>query len=271
LQQTHALALRNKTYFASDLHLGAPDHTTSLAREKHFVQWLNLIAPDAKELYLLGDVFDFWFEYRRAVPKGYVRILGKLAELHDQGVVIHYFAGNHDMWLGNYFTEQFGAEIVHAPVLRVIHGRTCYLHHGDGLGPGDRGYKFIKSIFRNRLCQWAFHRLHPNFGIGLADFLSKRSRRKTGHLDAIDHGEKEFLLQHARNILKEKPEIDYFVFGHRHFPKYIALDARAHYINLGDWIRYHTYLEADDAGFRIMQYPVGGVPQPYPAAVTAHG
>lgn len=258
------LSATRKTYFASDLHLGAPDMASSLVREKHFVTWLDRIKADADALYLMGDVFDFWFEYRKAVPKGYVRILGKLAELHDLGIPIFYFIGNHDMWMRDYFTQQFGAEIHYAPLVRDIHGRRFYLGHGDGLGPGDRGYKFLKRVFRNPLAQWAFHRLHPNFGIGLADFLSRRSRAKTGHMDAIDHGDREFLYLHALEVLKDDPEIDYFVFGHRHFPKFRPLNDKAHYINLGDWLRYWTYLEVDDAGVRLMHLPVGGEPAPYP-------
>ena len=253
---------RNKTYFASDLHLGAPERKASLEREKHFVKWLDHIKEDAAVLYLLGDVFDFWFEYQKAVPKGYVRLFGKLAELHDLGIKIYFFAGNHDLWLGDYFHHQFGAEIIHKPVLHTLHGRTYYLHHGDGLGPGDPGYKVIKKIFRNPVAQWLFHRLHPNFGISLAMFLSQRSRAQTGHLDAVDHGEKEYLVLHAREVLKHNSEIDYFVFGHRHFPKLFSLNEKSAYINLGDWIRYFSYLEADDDGVRLMHYPVDGKPEP---------
>lgn len=252
-----------KIYFASDLHLGAPTAAKSLERERHFVRWLDGIRDHAAELYLLGDVFDFWFEYRKAIPKGYSRILGKLAELADAGIKIHYFVGNHDMWMRDYFTEQFGASIHYHPVVREIHGRTYYIGHGDGLGPGDRSYKFLKRIFRNPLCQWAFHRLHPNFGIGLADFLSRRSRAKTGHMDAIDHGENEYLLIFSRQTLKEKPEIDYFVFGHRHLPLFRILEDHRAYINLGDWISHFTYLEVDVTGPCLMRFTADGQHLPY--------
>lgn len=259
-----------KTYFASDLHLGSPDLASSLQRERHFVAWLDRIKADADALYLMGDVFDFWFEYHKAVPKGYVRILGKLAELQDLGIPIIYFTGNHDLWLSDYFTTQFGAEIIRDPILREVHGKLFYLAHGDGLGPGDHGYKFMKWVFRNPLAQWAFHRLHPNFGIGLADYLSRRSRRKTGHKDAIDHGDQEYLYIHAQEVLKKKPEIDYFVFGHRHFPKYRSVGENTIYINLGDWMRYYTFLEVDDLGARLMAMPMGGTDtEPYPAPGAA--
>jgi UDP-2,3-diacylglucosamine hydrolase len=255
-------SIRTKVYFASDLHLGTPSRTGSLEREKHFVRWLEHIRHDAIELYLLGDVFDFWFEYNRAVPKGFVRILGKLAELHDEGVIIHYFAGNHDLWLGDYFTEQFGADIYFEPVVRKYFGRTYYLAHGDGLGPGDHGYKFMKRIFRNPVAQWLFHRLHPNFGIGLADWMSRLSRKKTGDKDAIDHGENEYLLIFSREQLAAQPEIDYFVFGHRHLPRKIEIENEKYYINLGDWISHFSYLEADDSGVRLLHFPADGKPVP---------
>ncbi len=207
-----------------------------------------MIKEDASELYLMGDVFDFWFEYKKAVPKGFVRILGKLAELSDAGIKMHYFVGNHDMWMKDYFTDIFEAEIHYHPIVRKLKGKTYFLGHGDGLGPGDKGYKFLKKIFRNPLAQWSFHRLHPNFGIGLADYFSRKSRQKTGHKDAIDHGENEFLLIFAQETLKQQPEIDYFVFGHRHLPKFEILEKDKAYINLGDWIQYFSYLVVDENG-----------------------
>jgi UDP-2,3-diacylglucosamine hydrolase len=255
---------RKKIYFASDLHLGAPDAKRSLEREKHFVRWLERIRPDAAELYLMGDVFDFWFEYNKAVPKGFVRLLGKLAELADRGVVIHYFVGNHDMWMHKYFEEQFGAKIYYHPIVRKMGDKTFYIGHGDGLGPGDHGYKFLKKVFRNRLAQWSFHRLHPNFGIGLADYFSRKSRQKTGTKDAIDHGENEYLLIFARETLKTKPEIDYFVFGHRHLPKYLEFGNEKAYINLGDWISHFTYLQVDDSGVELLRFPLDGQPATLP-------
>lgn len=247
-----------KIFFASDLHLGAPDAVSSLKREKHFVAWLESIKSDAAELYLLGDVFDFWFEYSKAIPKGFSRILGKLCELADAGVVIHYFVGNHDMWMRDYFKEQFGAIIHYQPIIRKLGDRTYFIGHGDGLGPGDHSYKLLKRVFRNGIAQWAFHRLHPNFGIGLADYLSRRSRRKTGHQDAIDHGENEYLLIFARETLQEHPEIDYFVFGHRHLPKIHPIEGNKAYINLGDWISHFTFLQVDSDGPELFRFHADG-------------
>jgi UDP-2,3-diacylglucosamine hydrolase len=238
--------------------LGAPDAASSLVRERHFVKWLDRIKADAAELYLLGDVFDFWFEYKKAIPKGYSRILGKLSELADTGVTIHYFVGNHDMWMQKYFEEQFGAKIHYHPVTRKIGSRTYFIGHGDGLGPGDRKYKMLKRVFRNPMAQWAFHRLHPNFGIGLADYLSRRSRRKTGHQDAIDHGENEYLLIFAKETLKKTPEIDYFVFGHRHLPKLYAFENGKGYFNLGDWITHFSFLEVDENGPGLFRFLLDG-------------
>lgn len=260
-----------KTYFASDLHLGAPDAASSLVRERHFVRWLETIKADAETLYLMGDVFDFWFEYREAIPKGFSRILGKLCELADLGVKIHYFVGNHDMWMRQYFTEQFGATVHYQPVVRKIGGKTYFIGHGDGLGPGDRKYKLLKRVFRNPLAQWAFHRLHPNFGIGLANYFSRKSRRKTGHQDAVDHGDQEFLLIFARETLKENPEIDYFVFGHRHLPKYHPLENEKAYLNLGDWITHFTYLQVDDKGPRLFRFLLDGHAIPLPAGSPNRG
>ena len=162
------------------------------------MSWLNYISKDAKEIYFLGDVFDFWFEYKEVVPKGYIRLLGKLAQLSDEGVKLHFFIGNHDMWLFNYLEKELNASIYQKPILRRIFNHNYFIGHGDGLGPGDRSYKIIKYIFRNRLCQWAFARLHPNFGIGLAKLFSRKSRASTGKNDEIFLGkEKEWLYLYA--------------------------------------------------------------------------
>lgn len=265
------MADRTKIYFASDLHLGTPDPASSRKREQHFVRWLDTIKSDAAELYLVGDVFDFWFEYKKAVPKGYVRILGKLAELSDMGIPIHYFVGNHDLWQRDYFKEEIGAQIYHDPIRRKLFGKHFFIGHGDGLGPGDHGYKFLKKVFRNRFMQWCFHRLHPNFGIGLADYFSRASRKKTGHKDAIDFGEKEYLMVFSRDTLRETPEIDYFVFGHRHLPKVTALEDEKYYINLGDWIGHFTYLEVENGRVELMHFPLSGVPEPFQPRTTEPG
>jgi UDP-2,3-diacylglucosamine hydrolase len=234
-----------KIYFASDFHLGVPDRETSLEREKKVVKWLDQIKHDAEEIFLLGDVFDFWFEYKTVVPKGYIRLLGKLAELSDAGIRIHYFTGNHDMWVFDYLPQELNIPVYRAPVKRSINGKKFYIGHGDGLGPGDFGYKFIKKVFSNRICQWLFARLHPNFGIWMAGYWSRKSRIANGPSDEKFLGEdKEWLVIHSREILK-KEHFDYFIYGHRHLPLDIRLSGRSRYVNLGEWVNYDTYAVFD--------------------------
>jgi len=239
-----------KIYFASDFHLGVPTYEKSLEREHRIVRWLDSIRNDAEELYLLGDVFDFWFEYKTVVPRGYVRLLGKLAELSDSGIKIHYFTGNHDMWTFDYLEKELNVTIYRAPIERVYNSKSFYIGHGDGLGPGDHGYKFIKKIFASKICQWLFARLHPNFGIGIANYFSKKSRIATGTTDEKFLGEeKEWLVIYSKEILAKK-HFDYLIFGHRHLPLDIKInDSR--YINLGDWIQYFTYGVFDGENFEL--------------------
>src|SRR5688572_21375577 len=245
---------KTKIYFISDFHLGAPDKIKSLTREKKIVRWLDMIKKDATELYLLGDVFDFWFEYKYAVPRGYVRLLGKLAELSDRGIKIHYFTGNHDMWVFGYLEEEIGVKIYRQPVERIIENKKFYIGHGDGLGPGDHGYKFIKKIFANKFCQWLFARLHPNLGIPLALYFSRKSRIATGTIDEKFLGEeKEWLVIHSKEIL-QKEHFDYLVFGHRHLPLDIIVGEKSRYINLGEWIQYNTYAVFDGEMLRLEKF-----------------
>ena len=246
--------MTGKIYFISDFHLGAPDAAKSLIREKKIVRWLDRVSKDASEVYLLGDVFDFWFEYRHAVPRGYVRLLGKLAELSDKGIKIHYFTGNHDMWVFDYLPKEIGAVLYREPIQREIGGKSFYIGHGDGLGPGDHGYKFIKKVFANKLCQWLFARLHPNFGIPLALYFSRKSRIATGTTDEKFLGEEnEWLIIHSKEILSKK-HYDYFVFGHRHLPLDVNLGPGSRYINLGEWITHFTYAVFDGTDFRLEKF-----------------
>lgn len=209
-------------------------------REKRFVKWLDYIKKDAKSLYLMGDVFDFWFEYKKAIPKGHVRLLGKLAELSDMGIEIHFFTGNHDMWAFDYLEKEIGAIMHYEPMQTTLNGKSFFLGHGDGLGPGDYGYKFIKKIFSSKLCQWLFERIHPNLGISIAEFWSKKSRIANGLKDEVNHGEKEWLTQFSKEKLKTT-EIDFFIFGHRHLPMEVKLNKKSKYINLGEWVNYDSY------------------------------
>ena len=241
-----------KIYFVSDIHLGAPNGKESKKREKHFVEWLDMIKQDATELFVVGDLFDFWFEYKRAVPRGYVRVLGKLAEIADSGIPITFFTGNHDMWIFDYLPSEIGAKLYREPITREWNGKKFYIGHGDGLGPGDHGYKFIKKVFANRFLQWCFARLHPNFGIWLANYFSKTSRAKTGGDDAKFLGEEnEWLVQYSKEILKSE-HFDFFIFGHRHLPLDIAVGKNSKYINLGDWISYYTYAKFDGQELKLL-------------------
>lgn len=234
-----------KIYFLSDFHLGIPDHSASLEREKKIVRFLEQIRHDAAMIFIVGDLFDFWFEYRKVVPKGFVRILGKLADITDAGIPVHFFVGNHDMWMNGYFEKELNIPVHHHPVAYIFNDRQFLVGHGDGLGPGDHGYKFLKKIFRNRVAQFIFGILPPAIGIGLANWSSKGSRSMTGEKDARFLGEeKEWLLQYCKRKLSTR-HFDYFIFGHRHLPIDFSLSENSRYINLGDWIRYFSYAVYD--------------------------
>ena len=247
--------LRNKKiYFLSDFHLGAPDYASSLTREKHIIKFLDEIKTDAEQIFIVGDLFDFWYEYKRVVPKGFVRILGKLAELTDNGIPIHFFVGNHDMWMDGYFEKELGVKVYHHPATFELDNKTFFIGHGDGLGPGDHRYKFIKKIFRNKFSQWLFGMLHPYSGIGLANYFSRKSRAATGLVDEQFLGEdKEWLIIFSRQMLKKK-HYDYFIFGHRHLPLDFKLNEHSRYINLGDWIKYCTYAVFDGINLELKFY-----------------
>jgi len=249
-----------KIYFASDFHLGVPDYASSLEREKKIVRWMDSIKKDCEELYLLGDVFDFWFEYKTVVPRGFVRLLGKIAEFTDAGIPVHYFTGNHDMWTFDYLTKELNVKLYREPIEADYAGKKFFIGHGDGLGPGDHGYKFIKKVFASPLCQWLFARLHPNLGVRIANYYSGKSRIATGTTDETYHGEeKEWLVIHAKELLSQK-HYDYFIFGHRHLPLEIDLTpqspqaAHSRYINLGDWVKYFTYAVFDGNTIALKKY-----------------
>lgn len=227
-----------------------------MKREKLVVQWLEERRHDAHEFYLVGDVFDMWFEYKNAIPRGHTRLLGKIAEITDSGTPVHWFTGNHDMWIFDYLPQEVGVQIHRGPIQREYNGKKFYIGHGDGLGPGDHGYKFIKKFFASKFCQWCFARLHPNFGLGVANRWSRRSRKVTGNEDEIYHGDdKEFLVVHCNDVLKEE-HFDYFVFGHRHLPLDLTVQdsPKSRYINLGDWIKYFTYGEFDGNELHLKKY-----------------
>jgi UDP-2,3-diacylglucosamine hydrolase len=238
------MSTRNKLYFASDFHLGANSYVLSREREGRLVRWMDMIKADAAEVFFMGDVFDFWFEYKTVVPKGYIRFLGKLAELADAGIKIYLFKGNHDMWMFDYFTKEFGAVIISNELEIERNGKKFYLHHGDGLGPGDNMYKALKKVFRSQLCQWLFARIHPNLGVGIANRWSSHSRIANKDKNELRPEHQEWLVTYSRDLLKTR-FYDYLIFGHRHKPFDIRLDEKSRYINLGEWVTYFTYAEFD--------------------------
>ena len=230
-----------KIYFASDNHLGAPTKDASAPREKKFVAWLDDIKQDAAAIFLLGDLFDFWFEYKTVVPKGFTRTLGKLAEISDSGIPVYFFVGNHDLWMDDYFKTELNIPVFHQPEDFVFNNKTFFIGHGDGLGPADKGYKRMKKVFTNPFSKWLFRWLHPDIGVKLAQYLSVKNKLISGAEDVKFLGkENEWLYQYCLRKLESK-HYDYFVFGHRHLPLEIELNENSKYINLGDWIGYFTY------------------------------
>ena len=245
-----------KIYFASDNHLGAPDYNSSLEREKHFVQWLDFIKKDAQEIFLLGDLFDFWFEYKKVVPKGFVRVLGKIAEISDNGIPIHYFVGNHDLWINDYFQKELRVKVYRKPKDFNIMNKRFYIGHGDGLGPYDKGYKIMKKVFTNSFAKFLYRIIHPDIGIGIGQYFSQKNKTLSGEKDINFLGnDKEWLAKYSRKKLQEKHR-DYFIFGHRHLPMQIELNEKSKYINLGDWINHYTYGVFDGNKFKTKKWKI---------------
>jgi UDP-2,3-diacylglucosamine hydrolase len=243
-----------KIFFLSDFHLGAPDAASSLEREKKIVQFLDQIKQEAHTIFIVGDMFDFWYEYKRVVPRGFVRLLGKIAELSDAGIQLHFFVGNHDMWMKDYFQKELNVPVYFHTKEFVFNEKVFLIGHGDGLGPGDHGYKRLKKVFRNPFCQWLFGILPPAVGMGLANYSSRKSREATGSTEEEFLGaDREWLLVYCKEVLKEK-KIDFFVFGHRHLPIDYRLDNGSRYINLGDWINYYTFAVFDGSQLCLKSY-----------------
>ncbi|MCF6168112.1 UDP-2,3-diacylglucosamine diphosphatase [Lutibacter sp.] len=243
-----------KIYFASDQHFGAPTIEQSKVREQKFINWLDTIKIDAEIIFLLGDLFDFWFEYKKAVPKGFVRVLGKLAVLRDSGIQIYFFVGNHDLWMDDYFEKELNIKVFHQTKEFTFNNKVFLIGHGDGLGPGDKGYKRMKKLFTNPISKWLYRWLHPDIGIRLAQYLSVKNKLISGEEDVKYLGEeKEWLVQYCKKKLTEK-QYDYFVFGHRHLPLEITISETSKYINTGDWITYFTYGEFDGEELVLKNY-----------------
>lgn len=228
-------------FFTSDHHFGAPTRAASKPREEKFVSWLDSIKKDAEVLFVLGDLFDFWFEYKHVIPKGFTRVLGKLAELSDSGIEIHFFVGNHDLWMNGYFEEEFNIKVYHKPQQFKLNDKTFFIGHGDGLGPHDKGYKRLKKVFKNSFFRRVYRWLHPDLGVRFAQYLSVKNKLISGDEDMrYTNDNDEWLVQYAHRKLQNN-HYDYFVFGHRHLPLDISLSPKSTYINLGDWITHYTY------------------------------
>ncbi|MDR0686057.1 MAG: UDP-2,3-diacylglucosamine diphosphatase [Dysgonamonadaceae bacterium] len=237
---------KNSTYFVSDMHFGTDVFGSSVEREKRFVRWIESVRGNMKALYLLGDVFDFWFEYRHAVPQGFTRFLGKIAELSDEGVEVHYFTGNHDIWIYRYLPHELGVILHREPLTTNIDGKIFYLAHGDGLGDNNLSFRFIRGLFHNRACRYFFSLIHPSFGIWLALKWANHSRRKEFEHPAPYLGEeREPLVMYAKDYIRRYPEIDYLIFGHRHIMLDLMLNRRSRMMIIGDWLKYFSYAVFD--------------------------
>jgi len=246
---------RDKTYFVSDVHLGSSTFIESLEREKRLVRWLEFIRNDAKELYLLGDIFDFWFEYIEAVPRGFTRFLGKLAELSDSGVEIHYFTGNHDLWMNDYLPNEIGLILHKKPSVTNIGGKTFYIAHGDGLGDRSLSFKLIRWVFHNRICQILFRTFHPDLGIKLAHVWAKHSRLKEWKYPKPFLGEeKENLVIYSKSYIQTHPETDYLIFGHRHILLDKMLSIKNRIMIIGDWLQHFSYAVFDGKELTLKQF-----------------
>jgi UDP-2,3-diacylglucosamine hydrolase len=236
------LESNRKIYFASDFHLGLKAGAEPPEREKRVVKWLNSIAADAEAIYLLGDVFDFWWEYKLVVPRGFTRFLGTVAELTDSGIPVHFFTGNHDMWVGDYLARECGLTIHTDPVTESFGGKIFHLAHGEGLGTKDNGYKILLSLFRNKPLRVLYSALHPSIGIGIGHRWSLSSRLGKGISKEFMGEEKEDLIRYSKSILK-KENIDHFIFGHRHLAMTYKVKEGVEIVFLGDWIKHSSYAE----------------------------
>ena len=247
MKETH------KIYFASDTHFGMHPADESVEREKIFVRWLEEVRRDATEIYLLGDIFDYWFEYKKVVPRGFTRFLGKVAEITDQGIPVHFFTGNHDVWIFDYLPEEIGVEVHTGPITRTYNNKKFFIAHGDGLWKGEKNYRLLKGIFTSRTLQWMYARLHPNFATALAHYWSKKSRYAKGVSVEFLGEDREALILFTREKLKEE-YFDYFIYGHRHLPLEFDLAGGSKLFYLGDWIVNFTYAVFDGEKVELKRY-----------------
>ena len=244
------MQVRNRYYFVADVHLGLPVNDVR-QREQNFVLWLDKAAQDAKAIFLLGDIFDFWCEYKKVVPKGFVRTLGKLAELADQGIEIHFFLGNHDLWTFGYLSDELGIQIHHRPLEISLNGKIFYLAHGDNAGKIPKAYRFLRGVFTSSFFQKCFASIHPRWGLAFAHRWSRHSRLSKG-LSLPFQQEKEQLYRFAQAYSKEHP-INYFIFGHRHTPLSLPVGEHSRLVILGEWIQGCEYAVFDSTGLHLQK------------------
>lgn len=254
---SNPIDIEGTAYFVSDFHLGAPaNKVQNEEREHRIINWLTNIEKDATHLFLLGDIFDYWFEYRDVVPRGYYKLFTKFAKLKEKQIVVYYFTGNHDMWVKDYFEKEFGFIIFRQQQSFCINGKKCLIGHGDGLGPGDYGYKFIKKLFSFRPNIALFGSLHPRWAFAIARLVSEKSRAMNLEKEEFFMGnDKEFLVQYALSVL-EKEEVDYFIYGHRHLPLQIPLIDDAIYWNTGDWLIHDSYVKMTPTDINLFYNPL---------------
>jgi UDP-2,3-diacylglucosamine hydrolase len=243
-----------KIYFASDVHLGAPALKHSHDREMRFVNWLNQVKGDALMIFLLGDIFDFWFEYRKVAPQGFVRVLGTIAGICDSGVPVHFFTGNHDIWVFDYLPRETGMIVHREPFETELYGKKFFLAHGDDLGKTDFKYQILTRFFHNKFAQWAFAKIHPDLSFRLAHYWSKKSRFTNGADNVGFLGENnEHQIIFAHKLLKEK-YFDFFVVGHRHIALDFHLNEKSRMIMLGHWFNECTYGVYDGDSFQLEKF-----------------
>ena len=246
-------------YFLSDAHLGSWAVNHKRTQERRLVRFLDEIKDKASAVYLLGDMFDFWNEYRLAVPKGFTRFLGNLSELTDHGVEVHYFTGNHDLWTYGYLERECGVILHRKPLTTEIADKIFYLAHGDGLGDPDRKFQTLRKLFHNRLCQFLLNTIHPRWGLWLGYRWAKHSREKRvdGYETPFLGEEKEYLVKYSKDYLQTHPDIDFFLYGHRHVQIDLPLNERTRLLMLGDWITQFTYAVFDGQHLFLENYIEG--------------
>lgn len=248
---------RKKIYFVSDAHLGARFHQDPREVELKLVRWLDQIKADAQSVWLLGDMFDYWYEYKYVVPKGHVRFLGKLAELADSGIEIHLFIGNHDIWMFDYLPQEIGAIIHREPLTIDLWGKRFFLGHGDEVDYRSRAFRLIRWVFRNRFCQWLYAAIHPRWTFGFALGWSLNSRKKGLQKYPVyefQGEDNEYMISFARDYLKTNPSINFFIFGHRHLLLDFPLNKTARLIITGDWMTIFSYVEWDGETLAIKRF-----------------